>query len=180
MYYLSTRNNELRMHSMDAIKQGISQEGGLFVPETIPKLSNRDFLELADKDYRSRAFKVLSSYLRDYSTEDLNRIIYAAYGKDNFDCPEIAPVKKLDDSLFIQELWHGPTYAFKDMALQILPYLMTYAVAKTGEDKEIVILVATSGDTGKAALEGFRDVNGTQIIVFYPNEGVSPSKNYRW
>ncbi|MGI5851177.1 MAG: threonine synthase [Caldicoprobacterales bacterium] len=174
MYYLSTRNNELRMHSMDAIKQGISQEGGLFVPETIPKLSNRDFLELADKDYRSRAFKVLSSYLRDYSTEDLNRIIYAAYGKDNFDCPEIAPVKKLDDSLFIQELWHGPTYAFKDMALQILPYLMTYAVAKTGEDKEIVILVATSGDTGKAALEGFRDVNGTQIIVFYPNEGVSP------
>ncbi|HHZ12439.1 MAG: threonine synthase [Caldicoprobacterales bacterium] len=173
MYYLSTRNNKLRIRTMDAIKQGISQEGGLFVPETIPKLANRDFLEMADMDYRSRAFKVLSPFLTDYNPGDLKKIIDAAYGKDNFDCPDIAPVIKLDNNLFIQELWHGPTYAFKDMALQILPHLMTYAVSNTDEDKEIVILVATSGDTGKAALEGFRDVNGTQIIVFYPDEGVS-------
>ena len=117
MYYLSTRNNELRMHSMDAIKQGISQEGGLFVPETIPKLSNRDFLELADKDYRSRAFKVLSSYLRDYSTEDLNRIIYAAYGKDNFDCPEIAPVKSLTTAYLFRSFGMGPP-----MPLRIWPF----------------------------------------------------------
>lgn len=174
MLYLSTRNSKLKMNSMDIIKQGISLEGGLFVPEFIPTLREQDLKEMMDMDYKQRAFKVLSLFLTDYERDDLQRIIESAYGGSSFDCPEIAPVVSLDPNLYIQELWHGPTYAFKDMALQILPHLMTTAVCCTGEDKEIVILVATSGDTGKAALEGFRDVAGTRIIVFYPDGGVSP------
>ena len=174
MFYLSTRNNKLKMDSMDVIKQGISTEGGLFVPEFIPNLTEYDLEEMMDMDYRQRAFKVLSLFLTDYSHDDLKRIVESAYGKGNFDCPEVAPVVRLDDDFYIQELWHGPTYAFKDMALQILPHLMTTAAHHTGDEKEIVILVATSGDTGKAALEGFKDVDGTRIIVFYPDGGVSP------
>ncbi len=173
MVYLSTRDSSLKKTSMEIIKQGISIEGGLFVPEYMPKLKKQDIEFMRKVDYRQRAYKVLSLFLTDFSQEDLENIIAAAYRDDNFDCPEIAPLVKLDSNLFIQELWHGPTYAFKDMALQILPHLMTTAAAKTGDDKEIVILVATSGDTGKAALEGFRDVEGTRVIVFYPHDGVS-------
>ncbi|NLI60016.1 MAG: threonine synthase [Clostridiales bacterium] len=174
MFYLSTRDSSLKMNSMDVIKQGISREGGLFVPERIPRLTRSDMKEMEAMDYRQRAFKVLSLFLTDYSESDLQSIVEAAYRSDNFETPEIAPIIGLDNDLFVQELWHGPTYAFKDMALQILPHLMTTAALRTGDDKEIVILVATSGDTGKAALEGFRDVNGTRIIVFYPHGGVSP------
>ncbi|HZJ57572.1 MAG TPA: threonine synthase [Clostridia bacterium] len=174
MHYLSTRDSKLKIGSMEAIKQGISRDGGLFVPETIPELSDRDLLDMAGADYMERALKVLAPFLTDYNPGDLKEIINSAYGKGDFHHPDISPVKKLNEDFFIQELWHGPTYAFKDMALQILPHLMTHAASNTGEDKEIVILVATSGDTGKAALEGFRDVKGTQIIVFYPDEGVSP------
>ena len=173
MDYLSTRDSSLRLSSMEIIKQGISSEGGLFVPEYIPKLKNNDIDDMRKMDYRQRAYKVLSLFLTDYSQDDLKNIISAAYREDNFDCPEIAPVVSLDKNLFVQELWHGPTYAFKDMALQILPHLMTTAAYRTGDDKEIVILVATSGDTGKAALEGFKDVDGTQVIVFYPDGGGS-------
>lgn len=174
MFYLSTRNSKLKMNSMDVIKQGISREGGLFVPETIPKLNRNDFTQMMEMDYGQRAFKVLSLFLTDYSQDELKKIIDSAYREDNFHCPEIAPVVGLNEGLYIQELWYGPTYAFKDMALQILPYLMTTAIAHTEDDMEVVILVATSGDTGKAALEGFKDVEGTQVIVFYPHEGVSP------
>ncbi|NLN40660.1 MAG: threonine synthase [Clostridiales bacterium] len=173
MVYLSTRDSSLQKSSMEIIKQGISIEGGLFVPEYIPKLKKQDIEDMRKMDYRQRAYRVLSLFLTDFSQEDLENIISAAYRNDNFDCPEIAPLVKLDSNLFIQELWHGPTYAFKDMALQILPHLMTTAAVRTGDDKEIVILVATSGDTGKAALEGFKDVDGTQVVVFYPHGGVS-------
>ena len=169
MVYLSTRDSSLQKSSMEIIKQGISIEGGLFVPEYIPKLKKQDIEDMRKMDYRQRAYRVLSLFLTDFSQEDLENIISAAYRNDNFDCPEIAPLVKLDSNLFIQELWHGPTYAFKDMALQILPHLMTTAAVRTGDDKEIVILVATSGDTGKAALEGFKDVDGTQVVVFYPH-----------
>ena len=173
MFYLSTRDSSLKMSSMEIIKQGISSEGGLFVPEYIPKLMQQDIEDMREMDYRQRAFEVLSLFLTDYSQDDLVDIIKAAYGSHNFDCPEIVPLIDLDSNLFIQELWHGPTYAFKDMALQILPHLMTTAALRTGDAKEMVILVATSGDTGKAALEGFKDVDGTRVVVFYPNGGVS-------
>lgn len=174
MFYSSTRNSKLNMHSMDVIKQGLSVDGGLFVPDFIPRLKENDIKEMLDMDYRQRAFKVLSLFLTDYNHDDLKRIIDSAYGKGNFDCPELAPVVGLDSGLYILELWHGPTYAFKDMALQVLPHLMTTAARCTGDNNEIIILVATSGDTGKAALEGFKDVAGTKIMVFYPDGGVSP------
>jgi len=158
---------------MDVIKQGIASDGGLFVPDEIPGLSMDDFRMLAQEGYRERAVKVLSLFLTDYSQEDLTRCVYSAYNLEKFDVPDIAPVLKLDDQLYILELWHGPTCAFKDMALQLLPHLMVTAAKRTGEKDDIVILVATSGDTGKAALEGFKDVSGTHVVVFYPKEGVS-------
>jgi len=158
---------------MEIIKQGISVEGGLFVPVEIPEVTEQDLSEMVNMTYEQRASFILSLFLTDYSQEDLKRCVNMAYGQGSFDSPDVAPVISLSDDFFVQELWHGPTYAFKDMALQILPHLMSVAVKKTEEDKEIVILVATSGDTGKAALEGFKDVEGIRIIVFYPEEGVS-------
>jgi threonine synthase len=128
---------------------------------------------LAEKSYRERAYFVLSKFLSDFTDEELDYCISNAYTKEKFETDSIAPVYKLDDQAYVLELWHGPTCAFKDMALQILPYLLTTSMKKTDEKDEVVILVATSGDTGKAALEGFKDVEGTRIIVFYPNNGVS-------
>jgi threonine synthase len=124
-------------------------------------------------DYQERAFKALSPYLDDFSADEIGHFIRRAYGIGKFDNEKITPLVKLTDQLFIQELWHGPTSAFKDIALQILPHMLVEAMRKTGDKREAVILVATSGDTGKAALEGFRDVEGTRVIVFYPEEGVS-------
>lgn len=173
MNYVSTRDRGIVVSSMKAIKSGISQDGGLFVPVKIPSLSERLLNSMAASDYAGRASLMLAEYLPDYSIEDLNESAYGAYNKKTFDTDSIAPVVKLCDDLFSLELWHGPTCAFKDIALQILPRLMTKALKKTGENAEIAILVATSGDTGKAALEGFKDVPQTSIIVFYPENGVS-------
>ena len=173
MNYNSTRNKEIRCESAYAIKTGISSDGGLFVPECIPFISADFISELTQLSYRERASKVLGLFLSDFSKEELDECTGSAYTAEKFETDTIAPVYKLDDKRHILELWHGPTCAFKDMALQILPHLLTKSIKKTGEDKKVVILVATSGDTGKAALEGFRDVEGTGIIVFYPNNGVS-------
>ena len=173
MYYRSTRNAELRLKSAEVIKKGLSEDGGLFVPCEIPALSPRDMERLVDMSYIDRAKLVLRKFLTDFTASQLSYCTEGAYGDGKFSSEAVAPVVKLGDNRYILELWHGPTCAFKDMALQILPYFMTTAMKKTGEDKTIVILVATSGDTGKAALEGFKDVDGTKIVVFYPCDGVS-------
>jgi threonine synthase len=173
MQFHSTRDNSISVSSAQAIKQGLSDEGGLFVPDSFPKVGLDEIEGLADKSYHDRAYFVLSKFLTDFSEEDLKNCIKNAYTKEKFGTDAIAPIYKLDESVYFLELWHGPTCAFKDMALQILPHFLTTAMRMTNEDKEIIILVATSGDTGKAALEGFKDVNGTRIIVFYPDNGVS-------
>ncbi len=172
MLYESTRDKSCRLTSMEAIKQGISKEGGLFVPGILPYLGNEELSALAEVDYSGRARYILKLFLTDYKDEDIDRCVAAAYTSGAFP-PGVAPVASLYPGLDILELWHGPTCAFKDMALQLLPHLMTAAIKATGEQKEIVILTATSGDTGKAALEGFSGVEGTRIIVFYPLQGVS-------
>ena len=172
MKYNSTRNNDLKVDSAIAIKQGLSVEGGLFVPEEFPKLEMSDIKKLAKASYVERATFVLKKYLTDYLVKEVKECASKAYSRSKFGI-KTAPLVKLSDTEFVLELWHGPTCAFKDMALQILPHLLTTAMKKTGEDKTVVILVATSGDTGKAALEGFKDVEGTKIIVFYPSDGVS-------
>lgn len=173
MQYQSTRNKNISVSSAQAIKQGLSSEGGLFVPERIPMVSKDEIMSLASKSYKERAFFVLSKFLTDFTDEELMSCIEAAYTKEKFGSDTIAPVYKLNANTYFLELWHGPTCAFKDMALQILPHLLTTSMKKTDETDEVVILVATSGDTGKAALEGFKDVNGTRIMVFFPNNGVS-------
>ncbi len=173
MNYQSTRDKNIKIASAEAIKRGISVEGGLFVPETVPVISKEEISSLADMSYQERAKVVLGKFLTDYTDSEIADCCEKAYSKDKFSSEDIAPVKKLDDTIYMLELWHGPTCAFKDMALQMLPHLLTKAVKKTGENNEIVILVATSGDTGKAALEGFKDVDGTRIQVFYPQRGVS-------
>ncbi len=174
MDYASTRNSSLKVSSAHAIVKGLSEEGGLFVPESIPKLSEAEILDLCDKSYVDRAYAVFSRFLTDFSAEELRHCVESAYNTKNFDSDNIAEISKLKDGKYILELWHGPTCAFKDMALQILPYLLTTSAKKVADGKHIAILVATSGDTGKAALEGFKDVAGTSISVFYPEDGVSP------
>jgi len=173
MYYQSTRGSRECLISTEAIITGIAPDGGLFVPEKIPGISLKDIKKLAAMDYHKRAEFILGMFLDDYSREELSECIEQAYDESKFDHVDIAPLTKLNDNVCVLELWHGPTCAFKDMALQMLPHLLVRAVQKTGETDEIVILVATSGDTGKAALEGFRDVEGTRIIVFFPKDGVS-------
>lgn len=173
MEYASTRNRALSVSSAYAIKTGLAPDGGLFVPTEIPKISASELEALTQLSYTERAVKVLERYLTDFSREELSECARSAYNKVKFETDEIAPLYKLTDTVYFLELWHGPTCAFKDIALQILPHLLKKSVVKTGETKEIVILVATSGDTGKAALEGFKDVDGTRIIVFYPEKGVS-------
>lgn len=172
MNYISTRNKNLKESSAFAIANGISKEGGLFVPESIPKLNSEDFEKLKKLDYCERAKYILSYFLTDFTNEELEYCVKGAYcGTFDFDNP--APLAKLGENEYILELWHGPTCAFKDLALQLLPYLMTVSAKKVSKGFKTVILVATSGDTGKAALEGFKDVDNTEIIVFYPQEGVS-------
>ncbi len=173
MLYQSTRGGFSGVLSAEAIKMGIAPDGGLFVPEKIVKITPDMIEQIAKSDYRKRAVSLLKFYLTDYTEKEIYESVTSAYSEEKFGSGEPAPVYKLNDNTYILELWHGPTCAFKDMALQLLPHLMVRAVSKTGETKEIVIMVATSGDTGKAALEGFKDVNGTKIIVFYPFNGVS-------
>ena len=174
MLYTSTRDRSVRVTSAEAITHGISAEGGLFVPESIPSITPDDLCRLAPMDYRQRAKEILALYLTDFSAEEIAQCVDDAYADGKFSSPAVAPLHTLRDGSHILELWHGPTCAFKDMALQLLPHLLTVAAGKAAHGRQIVILVATSGDTGKAALEGFKDVPNTQIMVFYPSDGVSP------
>ncbi len=169
--YQSTRNKEEKVTASQAILKGLSDEGGLFVPMTIPALS-KSLKELSAMSYKEVAYEVLSAYLTDFTKEELEHCINSAYDK-KFDTEEIAPMVEADGTYYL-ELFHGATIAFKDMALSILPHLMITSARKNNVQNDIVILTATSGDTGKAALSGFADVEGTKIIVFYPKNGVSP------
>lgn len=173
MNYVSTRNNAVKVSSAFAIAHGISLEGGLYVPENIPTLSSEDFKNIAELDYIGRAEYVLKKYLTDFTDEEISYCVNGAY-IGSFDDEKPAAIAQLGENINILELWHGPTCAFKDLALQLLPYLLTTSTKKVSSGNKTVILVATSGDTGKAALEGFKDVENTEIIVFYPSEGVSP------
>lgn len=174
MFYNSTRNSEVKVTSAEAITQGISVEGGLFVPESIPTLTLDEIRAVGEMKYADRAAFVFSKYLTDFTDAEIHYCTDNAYSTKNFETESIAEIAHLFDGTYMLELWHGPTCAFKDMALQILPYFLTTSAKKINLDKKIVILVATSGDTGKAALEGFKDVEGTSIMVFYPEDGVSP------
>ncbi len=170
LYYKSTRNSDMRAAASEAILTGLAPDGGLFVPERIPVLKP-SMDELKSMSYQEIAYVVMKEFLTDFTEEELKDCIQKAYDS-KFDTEEIAPLVKAEDTYYL-ELFHGATIAFKDMALSILPHLLTAAARKNRADKEIVILTATSGDTGKAALAGFADVEGTRIIVFYPKNGVS-------
>lgn len=170
MNFISTRGGE-KVSGARAIVQGLSANGGLFVPETFPEVTRGELEEMLSMSYPERATKVLIKYLDDYDEKELLQACEAAYAK--FEGPDPAPLVKLDDGVFILELFHGPTCAFKDMALTLLPYLLRKGCDLCGIKERILILVATSGDTGKAALEGFKDAEGISIMVFYPNDGVS-------
>lgn len=173
MYYKSTRNSSVNVTSAQAIAQGISKDGGLFVPSEIPAVSMDDIKALGEMTYAERALFVFSKYLTDFTEAEIKYCVANAYNDKNFDTDNIAELAHLFDGTYMLELWHGSTCAFKDMALQILPYLLTTSAKKLKLNKKIVILVATSGDTGKAALEGFKDVPDTETLVFYPEDGVS-------
>ncbi|WP_346355771.1 threonine synthase [Azotosporobacter soli] len=173
MNYISTRGSKERVSSAEAIKRGLAEDGGLFIPEALPEFSLTMLTRWKNMDYRQRAADLLKLFLTDYSEDELKACTAAAYSEEKFSEAAIAPIRSLDRQHHILELWHGPTSAFKDMALQLLPQLLTKALLKTGENSQIAILVATSGDTGKAALEGFRDVEQTKVVVFYPKDGVS-------
>ncbi|MGN0536738.1 MAG: threonine synthase [Acutalibacteraceae bacterium] len=176
MQYNSTRDKERVVSAAQAISQGISEEGGLFVPQELPKYKPEDIQAMTALDYQGRACKVLKDFLSDFTEEEIKESVSAAYAAEKFGSENPAPLSYISSAkgdMAILELWHGPTCAFKDMALQILPHLLTKSMKKTNDGKEAVILVATSGDTGKAALEGFKDVDGTSIMVFYPVNGVS-------
>lgn len=169
--YVGTRDKNIKATASQAILKGICEDGGLFIPEEFPKME-KSLEALSSLNYQELAYEVLKLYLTDFTEEELKACINGAYD-EKFDTPLIAPVVKKDD-VSILELFHGRTIAFKDMALSILPYLMKTSAKKNGLDKEIVILTATSGDTGKAALEGFAGVDGVKIVVFFPEDGVSP------
>ena len=172
MNFCSTRDRDLRVTSAQAILQGLSEDGGLFVPTQLPAFSAQQIEAMAAQDYRQVAATVLGAFLPDYTADEIVGFVNDAYGKQ-FDTPDVAPVKTICPGVHCLELWHGPTCAFKDFALQMLPRLLPAAARKCGSDKTVAILVATSGDTGKAALEGFADVEGTKICVFYPHGGTS-------
>ena len=173
MQYISTRNKERQYSASQAIAQGLAPDGGLITPAYIPKLPRSALEDLKSMSYQQRAVYIMKLFLDEFSVKELTDFANAAYGPEKFDTPAVAPVHKLDRETHCLELWHGPTCAFKDMALQMLPHLLTGSLTKLEEDKTVCILVATSGDTGKGALEGFRDVSRTRILVFYPKDGVS-------
>lgn len=173
MKYVSTRGaHKDGVSSAYAIKTGLALDGGLFMPESIPKIDLEYIKELSTLSYPQRAARILSLFLTDYNYDELILDTEMAYSKEKF-IPSAAPITKLTGGKYMLELWHGPTCAFKDMALQIMPRLFVRALKKCGEEREALILVATSGDTGKAALEGYRDIDGVNIQVFYPIDGVS-------
>ncbi|MDO4178615.1 MAG: threonine synthase [Phascolarctobacterium sp.] len=172
MMYVSTRDKKNMVTAAQAITHGLANDGGLFIPQGTPKFSIETIKSMINKSYLDRAVMVLSGFLTDFTEDELKQAVTSAYTPEKFGEVPV-PLVQLGNNTAVLELWHGPTSAFKDMALQLLPYLLTMSLTKTGETSKIVILVATSGDTGKAALEGFANVAGTQIIVFYPSEGVS-------
>ena len=173
MLYSSTRSaTGPFVQSAEAIKRGLAPDGGLYMPTEIPTLTEEDLFDLSEMPYSERAARILGKFLSDYSEEELLADCREAYGEERFP-GGAAPLSDIDGTTVALELWHGPTCAFKDMALQIMPRLLSRALRKTGETKTALILVATSGDTGKAALEGYRDVPQTKIQVFYPADGVS-------
>lgn len=172
MLYTSTRGGVGPVNSSTAITRGISSDGGLFVPHEFPQISNDNLLLLKELSYQDVAKKILCKFLSDYTIYEVDKIVNKAYGT-NFNNTKIAPLIKLSNDIFVCELWHGPTSAFKDIALQLLPSLMSNSLKKCNIDEKIIILVATSGDTGKAALEGFCDVDKTEVVVYYPKHGVS-------
>lgn len=171
LMYSSTRNENEKVTASQAVLKGLADDGGLFVPEELPRL-DVDMEKLSHMSYQETAYEVMKLFLTDFTEEELKYCINSAYDA-KFDTEEIAPLVAADGAYYL-ELFHGSTIAFKDMALSILPYLMTTAAKKNHAKNDIVILTATSGDTGKAALAGFADVPGTKIIVFYPKNGVSP------
>lgn len=170
MNYISTRNSDIKVTASQAILKGLADDGGLFVPDRLPKLTT-SFDALKEMSYQETAYTVMKEFLTDFTEEELKECIKKAYD-EKFDTEEIAPLAKVGDTYYL-ELFHGQTIAFKDMALSILPHLLTVSARKNHVKNEIVILTATSGDTGKAALSGFADVEGTRIIVFFPKNGVS-------
>ena len=173
MKYQSTRDsNQEKFSSAQVIRKGLADDGGLFVPESIPTLTYDEIDTLCKMEYAQRAAFILGKYLTDYTYEELLEDCTKAYCSESF-VGGAAPLHRIGDGMYTQELWHGPTAAFKDMALQIMPRLLSRSLKKTGEERTALILVATSGDTGKAALEGYRDVDQVCISVFYPVDGVS-------
>ena len=169
MEFYSTRG-EGPVSGARAIINGIAKDGGLYVPSVFPNLTMDEIGDMVEFDYPERAAYVMNKYLTEFTYEELLEYTKKAY--DRFD-GYAAPLTKVDEGAYIMELWHGPTFAFKDIALTVLPYLLTGSKKKEGEATKTLILVATSGDTGKAALEGFKDVDGVEIVVLYPSEGVS-------
>ncbi len=172
MSFFSTRGGSC-VTASQAILRGLAADGGLYVPAMFPLVSQEKIASLGHMPYHQRAMEILQLYLEDFSSDEILGAVSAAYSKERFDDPAIAPLHQLDERTWALELFHGPTLAFKDMALQLLPHLTRLSARKNGEKREVSILVATSGDTGKAALEGFRDVPGTSCTVFYPLDGVS-------
>ena len=172
MSFFSTRGGSC-VTASQAILRGIAPDGGLYVPAMFPEISRQKLASLCEMSYTQRASEILRYYLEDFSIPEIDNAVEAAYSRERFDDPAVAPVRMLDENTAVLELFHGPTLAFKDMALQLLPHLTRLSAEKNGENREVSILVATSGDTGKAALEGFRDVPGTSCTVFYPLDGVS-------
>ncbi len=171
MYFISTRGGE-KVTGAEAIVKGLAENGGLYVPEKFPKVTKEEMSQMAEMGYAERAAFVLGKYLADDLGADfLKEICQKAYS--NFEGKDPVPLVKIDGNLYVLELFHGPTCAFKDMALTVLPYLMKKSLEVTGIQDEVLILAATSGDTGKAALEGFKNVEGTKVAVFYPDEGVA-------
>ncbi len=173
MKYVSTRDKSKAVSAAYAIATGIAPDGGLYCPTTFPQFTDEERQALLSMEYKARAALVLGKFLTDFTAEELQDFANQAYADEKFGGSNTAPVVKLKDGKYMLELWHGPTCAFKDMALQILPHLLTASLQKIGEQRTACILVATSGDTGKAALEGFADVAGTKIMVYYPVDGVS-------
>src|SRR5690554_1653342 len=173
MEYISTRGESKASGSIQAMLEGLAPDGGLFLPQEFPSCLLEQILSLKNLNYVELATELLSMFLTDFTKDEISTMVRSAYTIEKFSSPQVTPVKNLDGALGFLELWHGPTCAFKDLALQLLPYLLVKAAEKTGDHREIVLLVATSGDTGKAALEGFKDITGTRVIVFYPSQGVS-------
>ena len=171
MQYYSTRGKEKKVDAASAIIKGLASDGGLYVPVSLPAIGKVD--QLPVNSYQELAAAIASPFLSGYDRTEVDAAVVKAYNPESFAHPSVTPLHRLNENLFILELWHGPTGAFKDIALQILPHLLSGAMQKRSDKSKIVILTATSGDTGKSALEGFRDIPGVEIIVYFPEKGVS-------